>query len=284
LQSGANAGLLTHAGRGILIDCGLDADAGRRIAKTIDSLGVTLDALILTHGHADHFGGAAYLRGKLPPFTVYAPALERAFIENPLLEGVMLSAGAVPFDQLRSKFTLAPACIVDRELTVGALSVAGLTLEIISLAGHSPNQMGVRIDDVFFTADAFLPEATLKKYPIPFTAHFEQALATLAMLGQSTDVLIAPGHGMHLRDARPTIQANREALLRIVDTVAATIRVEPLNEAEVTERVARALQESLATSVSYYLARATIQAALVFLYEQGRAETLHNGQLKWAGK
>src|SRR5579859_5177524 len=84
LQSGANNGLILSGTQAIVIDAGLDDDAGKKIKKTIESFGAQLTALIITHGHADHFGGAAYLRRTVPPFTVFAAGIEAAFIANPV--------------------------------------------------------------------------------------------------------------------------------------------------------------------------------------------------------
>ena len=281
LQSGTNSGLIVRDGRGILIDTGLDDDAGRRLKKALESLKVTLDAVILTHGHADHFGGTAYLRRNLPDFTVYAPVIEAAFIANPALEGYMLSAGAAPFDQLQGKFTRAPGCVVDHELTLGKQTINGVDLDIIGLAGHSPNQVGVQIGDVLFSADAFLPIPTLQKYPVPFTTHIGQALAVLHQLEGRSGIVFAPGHGVHLPDARKTLLANITALEAVVEATEAVIRTAPQHEGEITHQVCRALGDPLSSAVGYYLARATVQASLVYLYEQGRAAILNDGRMAW---
>jgi glyoxylase-like metal-dependent hydrolase (beta-lactamase superfamily II) len=283
LQSGANCGVAIRDGAAVLVDSGLDDDSGRRIRRVLESLAVTLEAVIITHGHADHFGGTAYLRRHLPPFTVYAPAIEAAFIANPALEGYLLSAGAAPLAALQGKFTLAPACAVDRELALGAHSIAGIALEIVALAGHSPNQIGVQIGHILFSADAFLPSATLQKYPVPFTTHMGTALATLQRLAAQAEVLYAPGHGVQLPDAVPTIHANRAALNAVISATHAAIRAQPLNEAEITQAVCRTLGDGLTSAVGYYLARATIQAALVYLHEQGQAQVVTGGHLLWAG-
>ncbi len=275
LQSGANSGLLTQGGEAILIDCGLDDDAGRRIKKALESHHLHLAALIITHGHADHFGGAAYLRRQLPRFTVCAPSIEAAFIANPSLEGIMLSAGAQPFQALKGKFTLASACAVDDEILPGVHTIAGISFEVVSLAGHSPNQMGVRCGDVLFTADAFLPTVTLAKYPVPFTVHMGHALNVLYRLDELRGVTFAPGHGTHLpasgTEARAVIAANRGALQAVIDATAAAIAVRRLDEGAITRVVCEKLGDGLATPVSYYLARTAIQAALVYLHEEHRA-------------
>jgi glyoxylase-like metal-dependent hydrolase (beta-lactamase superfamily II) len=270
LQSGANAGLIVADGQALVIDAGLDDDMGKRIKRTLESLKVSLAALILTHGHADHFGGAAYLRRALPPFSVYAPPLEAAFISNTALEGMMLSAGAAPIDQLRGKFTLAQACAVDQPLAHGALNLLGCELEIVPLPGHSPNQIGVRYRDILFSADAFLPSAALQKYPVPFTVHMAQALESLARLSALDGVLFAPGHGAQLSDARAVIAHNSAVLQRLIETTFEQLRAAPANDGALTQQVCAALGDPLPNAVSYGLARTAVQAALVYLYERGQ--------------
>ncbi|HIQ02262.1 MAG TPA: MBL fold metallo-hydrolase, partial [Anaerolineales bacterium] len=74
LQSGANMGLVVQDGRGLLIDAGLDKDAARRALRVVEGMDVSLEAIFLTHAHADHFGGAHFLQRRLGVPT-YAPAL-----------------------------------------------------------------------------------------------------------------------------------------------------------------------------------------------------------------
>jgi glyoxylase-like metal-dependent hydrolase (beta-lactamase superfamily II) len=281
LQSGANSGLIRVGAQAIVIDAGLDDDAGKKIKKTLEGMQLRLAALILTHGHADHFGGAAYLRKTLPPFTVYAPALEAAFIENPGIEGIFLSAGALPFDTLMGKFTLAQACKVDHLLAPGMVNIAGVELEILSIAGHSPNQIAVRYGEFLFSADAFLPIETIQKYPVPFNVHLQKAFTVLEAL-EAAPYVFAPGHGVHLSDAKPTIQANRAAIWRVIAEVEKALQAAPADEGTLTNIVCAALGDPLTSPVSYYLARSTVQAALVFLYENKRAQWANvGGKMVW---
>lgn len=281
LQSGANSGLIRVGDQAIVIDSGLDDDAGKKIKKTLEGMKLQLTALILTHGHADHFGGAAYLRRTLPPFVVYAPALEAAFIENPGIEGIFLSAGALPFDTLMGKFTLAQACKVDHLIAPGMFNIAGAELEIISIAGHSPNQIAVRTGEFLFSADAFLPVETIQKYPVPFMVHLQKALDVLQAL-ENAPYTFAPGHGVHLPDPKVVIRVNRAAILRVIEQVETALQTAPADEGTLTNAVCPALGDPLASPVSYYLARSTIQAALVFLYENKRARWENiGGKLVW---
>lgn len=85
VPSGSNTGLIVADGKAIIVDAGLDADTARRVGRALTDLGAKPVALLLTHAHADHFGGASAIaeRFRIP---VYAPALEAAVVENPYLE------------------------------------------------------------------------------------------------------------------------------------------------------------------------------------------------------
>jgi len=76
----------------IAIDSGGDEDAGRRILRECERLGVTLAALINTHSNADHCGGNAFL-AKRTGCIIAATELEGTFLQYPQLEPSFLAGG-----------------------------------------------------------------------------------------------------------------------------------------------------------------------------------------------
>ena len=85
LRGGSNAGLIVQDGRAVLVDTGLDRDTAKKILRHIESLKITLAAVVITHAHADHCGGAATIRARTGA-PVYAPALEADVVANPIWE------------------------------------------------------------------------------------------------------------------------------------------------------------------------------------------------------
>ena len=115
IQGGANIGVITYEDRCLIIDSGMDKDAGREILNQVKKLGLTPSALLVTHAHADHFGGAQYLV-RQTGLKVYATRVEAAVMSGPILDPLYLFSGATPPRELQHKFLLAKPCLVDTVL------------------------------------------------------------------------------------------------------------------------------------------------------------------------
>src|SRR5712692_7393783 len=155
IQGGANIGVIAHEGRCLIIDSGMDKDAGRDILNSVKKLGLTPTALLVTHAHADHFGGAHYLV-RQTGLKVYATRVEASVMAGPILEPLYLFSGAQPPRELQHKFLLAKPCLADVILAGNERTVGEFPVEVIPLPGHSTEQVGVAFGDTFFVGDAFL--------------------------------------------------------------------------------------------------------------------------------
>ena len=91
-----------------LIDSGGDSAAGKSVLKVIEEQGWTVEAVLHTHSHSDHSGGAAYLR-EATGCKVYAPKTEAAVISNPVIQPTYLYGG-FPVGEMRCKFLMSPQC------------------------------------------------------------------------------------------------------------------------------------------------------------------------------
>lgn len=272
LQSGSNLGLIVRDGRGLLIDTGLDDDAGRRALRIAEALEVKLEAIIITHAHADHFGGANYLQRRLD-LPTYAPTTESSMMESPIIEPLYLFGGAAPIDELLHKFTLAPACRIDHVVEAGPLEIGPFRVEVIPLPGHALNQIGVAMDDVLFCADALFPEETLRKHKVIFCVDLDETLGTLERLPELSYAHFAPGHGPAYgagEEIEHICAANRERLEEVRERIYAALD-EPRGTSELVKRVADHFGLRMKTATAYYLTRTTVLAALSSLERAGEA-------------
>jgi len=178
-----NIGVIRDGETAILIDSGLDDDTGKRILRTLEKYGLSLEAIINTHFHADHCGGNAYLKEKTGA-KIYAPEIESAIIQYPYLEPFCLFSGANPIKDLKNKFLMAKPSQVDYVIknNEDKLSFDEIEVGIVRLPGHSPNQIGIEIEDILFCADSVFSEDILRKYKIPFCVDIDKQKKTLNFL------------------------------------------------------------------------------------------------------
>ena len=270
LRGGSNAGLIVQDGRGVLVDTGLDKDTARQILRHVERLKITLTGVVITHAHADHFGGAATVRARTG-VPVYAPALEAAVVANPLLEPIYLYGGAAPITELLGKFLLAEACPVDHLLEVGETDIGGVPVTAIPARGHAPNQMIVAGGDVCFVADAVFSPAVAAKHVIPFYHNVTDALSTLDALPEldGSYTAFVPGHGPAVPEIGPWARENHRRLLEIRAAVGAALD-QATDTAGILKVTADRLGLVIGNPVTYSLTQTTILACLSSLQEAGQ--------------
>jgi glyoxylase-like metal-dependent hydrolase (beta-lactamase superfamily II) len=113
---------------GAVVDPGGDVD---RIRSGINKAGMTVEKIIITHGHIDHAGGAAQLKAELGGIPIEGPHLADKF----LLDNLEGQGAHFGLDGVRN---LTP----DRWLDEGdTVSVAGASFNILHCPGHSPGSV-----------------------------------------------------------------------------------------------------------------------------------------------
>lgn len=204
IQSPAKIGVVeTSDGHVVLIDSGNDKEAGRKVRQHLDRQGWTLDAIYNTHSNADHIGGNAYL-AKQTGCALYAPGIEAAFTQHPILEPALLYGG-YPMKALRHKFLLAQES--DAQPLTPEHLPAGF--ELIPLPGHFFDMVGLRTpDDVVFLADCLSSQATLDKYQISYVYDVAAYLDTLEHVKEMQATLFVPAHADATEDIAPLAQYN----------------------------------------------------------------------------
>jgi glyoxylase-like metal-dependent hydrolase (beta-lactamase superfamily II) len=287
IQGGANIGVIEYEGRCLIIDSGIDKDTGRDILNQLKKLGLTPTALLITHAHADHFGGAHYLL-RQTGLKVYATRVEAAVMSGPILEPLYLFSGAQPPHELQHKFLLAKPCLADIILQGNEQTVDHIPLQVVSLPGHSTEQVGVTFDNTFFVSDAFLVPEILDKHHIPFYTDIHAGLKTLSTLKTQITPFahIVAGHGEIYTSAGQASQAIDYAIERlenILDNIRAALADGEARPAtELLSIVAHAQGAVINAFPQYVLYNTTIQSALSTLYARGEIYPLfRDNHLEW---
>lgn len=121
--------------KGVVIDPGGDVE---RIVSAIEEVGITVEEILLTHGHIDHAGGAEELKRRLK-VEITGPHRD----DRQLLEGI--ASQAEMFGVPGSAANAYP----DRWLEEGdTVSIGGHEFEVFHCPGHAPGHV------VFFNREA----------------------------------------------------------------------------------------------------------------------------------
>lgn len=276
IQSPAKIGVVeTSNGHVVLIDSGNDKEAGRKVRQLLDRQGWTLDAIYNTHSNADHIGGNAYL-AKQTGCALYAPGIEAAFTQHPILEPALLYGG-YPMKALRHKFLLAQES--DAQPLTPEHLPAGF--ELIPLPGHFFDMIGLRTpDDVVFLADCLSSQATLDKYQISYVYDVAAYLDTLERVKEMRAALFVPAHADATDNIAPLAQYNidkvNEIAGHILDFCAA-----PHTFEEVLQHLFTSYDLAM-TFEQYALVGSTVRNYLSWLLDSERlSATFTNNRLLW---
>jgi hydroxyacylglutathione hydrolase len=169
--------------RAAVVDPGGDLD---NIHDAIKQTGVTVERIILTHGHIDHAGGAAALAEKLK-VPVEGPHLnDKSFLDQ-------LPARGASFGIMDAR-----AVTPDRWLSEGdQVTVGGLSFSVIEAPGHSPGSVVLfNSENKFALMGDVLFQNSIGRTDLPGGSH-DTLLKSIRekILPLGDDVTFLPGHG-----------------------------------------------------------------------------------------
>ena len=280
-----NLGLIVEGKECIIIDTGLDKTSGQKIFNLIVDNNLELQAVVNTHGHADHFGGNQKLL-ELRNVPVYTSAWEVNFLKTPKLEPFSLFCGVNPPHVLQNKFYMAPKSPGEDILNHKEF-INYWGLEIIPLPGHTLGMIGIQKDGIFFVGDAYLSEGPLAKHPVPFIADVDASIETLVMLLDycGCDFHVNSHQGIYSTkgETKQIIEVNIKRLKDIYKLIEETISVTPKTSEELVKIALEYVNVDCNTYLVYQLIIVTINAYLSSLLDKQKIQPImKNNVLYWS--
>jgi len=164
--------------RAVIVDPG---DEPERLLEAAQSLGVEIEAILLTHCHFDHIGAVAPI-ARATGAPVYCPK-----IELPLLSDVMrwVPPGFGPFENYDA----------DHELSGGErLTLAGMEIDVLFTPGHSPGHLTYATGGALLSGDVLF-QGSVGRVDLP-GGDWDTLEASIEQLVRSFpgETVVYPGH------------------------------------------------------------------------------------------
>ncbi len=166
--------------KGFIVDPG---GKNEQLSAFCKQEGLTIEYIILTHGHGDHIGGVEAYLNEFAGSKLVASINERGMLENSGLNMSSMTQG------------YAISLHADQYVEDGdTLSVGNLLLRFIHTPGHTPGGMCIYVDNVVFTGDTLFQQSIGRTdFPGSSFAEIQSSIRKkLFLLPDETTVL--PGH------------------------------------------------------------------------------------------
>lgn len=197
--------ILREQGELTLVDAGYPGDADE-VLGSLDYVGGTLAAVLLTHAHVDHIGGLPALLDERP-VPVLTGAREAAHARREFLE----QAG--PLDIVKQAWKPRSWRWIGHLVQKGAMSKQPAPAQVlgdqrlpggpvpVATPGHTSGHTAYLVKDVLLTGDALVTGHALSRYDGPqriigfFDHDSSLAERSLDTIAQQRASVILPGHG-----------------------------------------------------------------------------------------
>ena len=176
-----NCYVVANGDRAFVIDPGLGAHEA--VSQIVQEQGLTVEAVVLTHGHIDHIRDAAAFGVE----TFVHPA-----------DAFMLLRGEGVSEQARQLYDASAMPPIDNPTPLEdgqTLTVAGVDLRIVHAPGHSPGCVMLVADEVVFSGDVLF-RGSIGRTDLPDSDPEQMRESLRGPVWDLDDELqVLPGHG-----------------------------------------------------------------------------------------
>jgi glyoxylase-like metal-dependent hydrolase (beta-lactamase superfamily II) len=167
--------------RALIVDPG---DEAPKLLGAIDQLGLTLEAILLTHTHFDHVGAVAPV-ARATGAEVWVPEIEKEVLAD--INRFVPWPGFGPFEDYEAEHTVEGG---------ERLELAGFEIDVLFTPGHSPGHVTYSIPDeaAIFSGDVLF-QGSVGRTDLPF-GDWDTLLESIRMLVDSLpgETTVYPGH------------------------------------------------------------------------------------------
>jgi glyoxylase-like metal-dependent hydrolase (beta-lactamase superfamily II) len=178
----ANAYIVWHAatGKAAVVDPG---DEGEEILRGVTDRGLTLDKILITHGHFDHVGGVRFLKERTGA-AVYIHRDEVARMRAAPRQGAMFGLGVSE--------PPAPDALVGEGDVV---TLADQEFRVLHTPGHTPGHVAFVCGRLAFVGDLIFA-GSIGRTDLPGGSHADLLRAVREKIFTLPDeTILFPGHG-----------------------------------------------------------------------------------------
>jgi len=176
-----NCYVVSNGDRAFVIDPGLGAHEA--VSQLVQEQGLTVEAVVLTHGHIDHIRDAAAFGVE----TFIHPA-----------DAFMLLRGEGVSEQARQLYDASAMPPIDNPTHIEdgqTLTVAGVELRVVHAPGHSPGCVMLVADGVVFSGDVLF-RGSIGRTDLPDSDPEQMRQSLRGPVWDLDDELqVLPGHG-----------------------------------------------------------------------------------------
>jgi len=120
----------------------------KKLVDFVRENGISLEYIILTHGHGDHIGGVEGYRAEFPEVQLIAHEMEKDLLADPKMNHSRMTCG--------TEISLN----ADRYVKDGETLVVGnMELKFIFTPGHTPGGMCIYVGNALFSGDTLFAQS-----------------------------------------------------------------------------------------------------------------------------